>query len=197
MQQKLHTIRKHVLDDVWELIKAKSLVDPLISSPSLRWLRSDAEQAALFIRMQLSRQVILILTRLNATPGSGRTGDVASIMALLQEASDLNIISRSEQSTYLDTLSQMKKDIQSQGTSFADLVTFRNSELAHSLHSLKIGIGGLSYFVISQFSDATLQLITDIEKTLTDRGCKHIADIEGFALVWSKNGSDFWSFLTK
>jgi hypothetical protein len=70
--RKLNVVRKHVLDDLWEIIKAKNLVEPLIASPSLSWVKSDALHASLFLRMQLSRQVILVLTRLNAIPGKAR-----------------------------------------------------------------------------------------------------------------------------
>jgi hypothetical protein len=184
-----------VLDDLWEIIKARSMVEPLIASPSLDWVRSDAKQASLFLRMQLSRQVILVLTRLNAVPGKGKTGETACIMAVLDEATALGIFSAQIRLQFVDQLSQMKMDIANQGTPFSDLVNFRNSELAHSLYDLKVGIGGLSYFVVSQFSEATLRLVSDVEKLLVSAGCEPIADIDGFEKIWVKAGSDFWALL--
>jgi hypothetical protein len=197
MHQKLNTIRRHVLDDTWELIKAKNVVEPLISSPSLGWMKANAQQAALFLRMQLSRQVILILTRLNALPNSGRTGEIASILAVLNEASSANIITQAAMQTYLDELSEMKQNISKQGTAFEDLVTFRNSELAHSLHNVKAVPNGLSYFVISQFADDTIKLVNSIEAHLVRCGCPAIvANISEFDGHWSKCGSEFWEALT-
>ncbi len=197
MHQKLTTIRRHVLDDTWELIKAKNVVEPLISSPSLKWMKANAQQAALFLRMQLTRQVILILTRLNALPNSGRTGETASILAVLNEASSTNTITRAATQTYLNKLSEMKQDISKQGTSFEDLVTFRNSELAHSLHNVRAIPNGLSYFVISQFADGTIKLVNSIEADLIRCGCPAIiGDINEFDGHWSKYGSEFWETVT-
>jgi hypothetical protein len=197
MHQKLNTIRRHVLDDTWELIKAKNVVEPLISSPSLRWMKANAQQAALFLRMQLTRQVVLILTRLNALPNSGRTGETASILAVLEEALSANMITQAAMQTYLDELSEIKQNILKQGTSFEDLVTFRNSEIAHSLHNVRVIPNGLSYFVISQFADATIKLVNSIEADLVRCGCPAIvADINEFDGHWSKCGSEFWEALT-
>jgi hypothetical protein len=116
-------------------------------------------------------------------------------MAVLDEAAALGIISDEVRARFVNRLSQMKADIANQGTSFSDLVTFRNSELAHSLYDLKVGIGGLSYFVVSQFSDATLKLVSDMENILVSAGCDPIADISSFDDIWAKAGSDFWALL--
>jgi hypothetical protein len=197
VNQKLNTIRRHVLDDTWELIKAKNVVEPLISSPSLNWIKANAQQAAHFLRMQLTRQVILILTRLNALPNSGRTGETASILAVLNEASAARIITQAAAQIYLDKLSKMKENISKQGTSFEDLVTFRNSELAHSLHNVKVIPNGLSYFVISQFAEDTIELVGSLEADLVSHGCPAIiASIREFDGHWSKCGSEFWQALT-
>ena len=159
-------------------------------------MKANAQQAALFLRMQLTRQVILILTRLNALPHSGRTGETASILALLKEASSANILTQAAIQTYLGELTKMKEDISKQGTSFEDLVTFRNSELAHSLHNVRVIPNGLSYFVVSQFADATVKLVNSIEAELVSGGCDAIvADINDFDDHWSKCGSEFWEAL--
>ncbi|WP_316395791.1 hypothetical protein [Bradyrhizobium sp. 33ap4] len=195
-RQKLDMVRKHVLDDIWEIIKARNLAEPLISAPSLNWVKSDAKPAAQFLRMQLSRHVILVLTRLNAIPGKGKTGNTACIMSVLDEAVAIDILSDKDRARFADRLNTMKVNMANQGTSFSDLVNFRNSELAHSLYDLKVGVGALSYFVISQFSEATVELVSDIESHLVSLGCDPVADIGQFDKAWAKCGTDFWALLT-
>src|SRR4051812_20141583 len=78
-------IRQHVIEDAGDLISLIGITDPLISSDRLRDA-DDKAHAGRLLRRLLSRYLVLVICRLHEKAENGRTGQTASIDALLDIA---------------------------------------------------------------------------------------------------------------
>jgi hypothetical protein len=79
-------IRQHVVGVAADLVSTLGLVDPLTHLDDFAQLGRDKEHAGRFLRKLLTRNVVLFITRLHEPANSGRTGETASIDALLDYA---------------------------------------------------------------------------------------------------------------
>ena len=160
-------LRKHVIDDALELIESLGIVTPLvthnISVPTQR-----------FFRRLLTRNVILVLTRLHARSGKGPTGVTASIDAVLEAATKSAQMRAAEVDGFRTRREALLKDMELEGVGFWDLQLFRHSELAHSLHAPSANRTGLSWYVIVSFAHGTYKLVRDIEGALIKGGAVQI-----------------------
>ncbi len=183
----LKDIEKHVVDDAVELVATLGVATPLLSP----WAHEDSEEkrrVSQFLRATLSRHVILVATRLHALKGTGRTGETASIESYLHYA-EMEFVLTSKQA---DEFRIQRKGIivklEREGIPYADLLTFRNSELAHSLHRSTPFTNGLASLPIWDFAYDTYELVLKIECAASGTGI-----LEKKFHEWQNHGAAFWS----
>lgn len=186
----IEDIRSHVLEDAADLISTVGVVGPLISSDSLKKFGRDREQVAWFLRKLLTRNVLLIVTRLHESSISGRTGETASIDALL------NYSKGSLPDGLIDEFRKRRiaiiSDLEAKGTQFKSLYTFRTAEMAHSIHRGLPRSDNIFYHTLEEFARATCALVVDIDAALVGVGLKRFDDIPDLFSVWDRRGSEFW-----
>jgi hypothetical protein len=130
----LSDIEKHVLDDAVELIASVGIANPLMHTTLLYEMQGDEQKVALFLRATLGRHVVLVLTRLHASKGRGKTGETASIDSYLHYAEAQCSLSAIEAATFRSKRQAIIEKLEADGIKLSELVSFRNAELAHSLH---------------------------------------------------------------
>jgi hypothetical protein len=157
-------LRNHLLDDAIELMETLGIVTPLVTTANVK------TPAQLLLRRLLARHVILVLTRMHATAGTGRSGITASIDGVLEAAAKNSLLSATEISQFKTRRAALQKDMEPDGVSFTDINLFRNTELAHSLHPHTANRPGLSWYVIHAFADGTYKLVQDMEAELVKSG---------------------------
>jgi hypothetical protein len=187
----LDELRKHVLDDAIELIEVLGVVTPLVTAADVR------DPAKLLLRRLLARHVILVLTRLHAPAGTGRSGVTASIDSVLNAAAGSSLLSTTAADQFKMRRTTLKKDMEPDGVSFKDIHLFRNTELAHSLHAHVKNSRGVMWYVIDAFAEGTYNLINDIEDALIKAGAPMFCSLpEGRLDEWTKRGRALWNVPT-
>jgi hypothetical protein len=124
----LSDIEKHVLDDAVELIASVGIANPLMHTTLLYEMQGDEQKVALFLRATLG------LTRLHASKGRGKTRETASIDSYLHYAEAQCSLSAIEAATFRSKRQAIIEKLEADGIKLSELVSFRNAELAHSLH---------------------------------------------------------------
>lgn len=181
-------LRNHVLDDAIELMETLGVVTPLVTSMNVK------TPAQLLLRRLLARHVILVLTRMHAMAGTGRSGVTASIDGVLEAAAIASLLSPAEIQVLKLRRTALLKDMEPDGVSFADINLFRNTELAHSLHAHSANRSGLSWDVIHRFADGTYKLVQDIEAELVNAGAPTLRSLPTDKWdEWVEHGRALWN----
>lgn len=180
-------LRSHLLDDAVELMETLGIVTPLVTTVNVK------TPAQLLLRRLLTRHVILVLTRMHARAGTGRSGITASIDGVLEAAAKASMLSVAEIEKFKTQCAALQKDMEPDGVSFADINLFRNSELAHSLHAHSANRSGLSWYVIHAFADGTYKLVQDIEAELVRAGAPTLRALPADKWdEWVDHGRALW-----
>jgi hypothetical protein len=181
-------LRKHVLDDAIELMETLGVVTPLVTT-----LNVEMTPAQLLLRRLLARHVILVLTRLHAAPGIGRSGTTASIDSVVEAAGKSSLLSPAEIDEFKRRRAALQMDMEPDGVSFAEINLFRNTELAHSLHAHTSHVPGLSWHVIHAFAEGTYKLVQDIEAALVKAGARTLSTLPADKWnEWVEYGRALW-----
>ncbi len=184
-------IRQHVIEDAGDLISLVGLLDPVVTATRLREA-DEIAHASRLLRKLLSRDLILILCRLHEVADHGPTGITASIDVLLDYAAE--DIGTERTSELKKKRKQIISDLEASGTKFKDLRTFRNAEIAHSLHrASRESDNSLYYSTIEQFATQTYDLILEIEQELALAGYTPFSDLRDMVEAWPRRGSVFWN----
>lgn len=179
-------LRRHVLDDALELIETLGIVTPLATA-------NVTAPPQLLLRRLLVRHVVLVLTRLHAKAGTGKTGITASIDGVLGSHCEASPLSPAEIDEFKKRRAALQKDMEPDGVCFADLYLFRTSELAHSLHTPAAPRAGLSWHVIDAFSRGTYELVRDIEAAVLKGGAAPIQALPADKYdEWEAHGRVLW-----
>jgi len=181
-------LRKHVLDDAVELMETLGIVTPSVTTAA-----NINAPAQLLLRRLLTRHVLLVLTRLHANAGKGQTGITASIDSVLEAAANASRLTPAEIDRFKARRNALKKDMEPDGVSFADIQLFRTTELAHSLHAPGANSVGLSWYVIDEFARGTYELVKDIESVLMKAGAPDIRALPADKCdEWVAHGQALW-----
>jgi hypothetical protein len=180
-------IEKHVLDDAIELIASVGIGNPLMHTTVLYGMQGDHKTVGLFLRGLLGRHVVLVVTRLHALKGEGKTGDTASIDSYLHYAEAEALLSAKEAAAFRFKRQAVIEKLEAAGISFSELISFRNAELAHSLHCPTPLANKLLSLLIWDFAFDTFELVRAIEKAVSGTGR---LDIE--FQDWLGRGRAFW-----
>ena len=180
-------IEKHVIDDAVELVATLGVATPLIR-PLAYEVDEERQKVARFLRATLSRHVILVATRLHAPKGTGPTGETASINSYLYYAEAEDALTSAQADEFRSKRKAVVAKLEREGIPFADLLTFRHSELAHSLHRTLPFENQLNSLPIWDFSYDTYELVLAIE-----RGASGTSTLERKFHEWQDRGNTFWS----
>jgi hypothetical protein len=180
-------LRNHVLDDAVELMETLGIVTPLVTTATI------TAPAHLLLRRLLARHVILVLTRLHAPAGTGRSGITASINGVLDAAAKTSLLSTAEVDAFKTRRAALQKGMEPDGVSFADITLFRNTELAHSLHAHSASRSGLSWYVIHAFAEGTYGLVQELEAMLIKAGAPALRPLPTDKWdEWVDHGRTLW-----
>ena len=139
------------------------------------------------MRGLLGRHVVLVVTRLHALKGTGPTGETASIDSYLHYAEAEGLLSAAKAQAFRSKREAAIEKLEKDGIKFAELMSFRHSELAHSLHRPTPLANKLLSLPIWDFADATFELVRSIEQAASGTGRldKEFQD-------WLDRGHAFW-----
>jgi hypothetical protein len=180
-------LRNHLLDDAVELMETLGIVTPLVTTTHVK------TPAQLLLRRLLARHVILVLTRMHAAAGTGRSGITASIDGVLEAAAKASLLSVAVIDNFKMRRAALQEDMEPDGVSFAGINLFRNTELAHSLHAHSTNRSGLSWYVIHAFADGTYKLVQDIEAELIKAGAATLRRLPADKWdEWVNHGRALW-----
>ncbi|HUC49517.1 MAG TPA: hypothetical protein VMA30_09035 [Xanthobacteraceae bacterium] len=183
----LKDIEQHVLDDAAELIASIGVATPLTATTRVFELQGDQQKVALFLRATLCRHVILVTLRLHARADTGRTGETASIESYVQYAEREGRISATQAAEFRTERKAIIAKIERDGIKFSELVDFRNSELAHSLHCPQPLTNKLPTLPIWDFAYDTYELVLRIEMAVSGTG-----RLKNYFHEWLNRGNLFW-----
>jgi hypothetical protein len=180
-------IERHVLDDAVELIASVGLANPLMHTPLLFQMEGDEKEVASFLRGLLGRHVVLVVTRLHAPTGVGKTGENACIESYLHYAEIEGLLSAAEADAFRSKRQGVIGKLEAAGIRLSELVTFRHAELAHSLHRAVPLANKLLSLPIWDFASDTFELVRAIEGVVSGTGRldKEFQD-------WLDRGNNFW-----
>lgn len=180
-------IEKHVLDDAVELIASVGVANPLMHTTLVYRMQGDQQKVALFLRATLSRHVVLVATRLHALKEAGKTGETASIDSYLYYAEAEGLLSATEAGAFRLKREAIIGKLEADGIKFSELTTFRNAELAHSLHCSPPLANKLLSLPIWDFAHLTFELVLAIEKSVSGSG-----KLDREFQDWLDRGRGFW-----
>jgi hypothetical protein len=183
----LREIEKHVLDDAIELIASVGLGNPLMHTTVLYGMKGDEQRVALFLRGLLGRHVVLIVTRLHAPKGVGKTGETASIDSYLHYAEAEASLSATQAAAFRSNRQAIIVKLEAAGIKFSELLSFRHAELAHSLHCPTPLANKLLSLPIWDFASDTFELVRAIEKVVSGTG-----RLGNEFQDWLDRGNAFW-----
>lgn len=179
-------LRKHMLDDAIELMETLGMVDPLAQRADL------PTPAHRFLRRILAQHATLIFTRLHSKAGKGRTGITASIDGVLEAAKQSPLFNPAEIAIFQDRREKLLNEMPADGVSIKQLNSFRNAELAHSLHPYQ-PIQPFPIYVLHTFGDQTYEVVSDIENTLIKCGASTIRTLPRDKYnEWSSYAQALW-----
>jgi hypothetical protein len=193
----LEHIRQHVVGVAGDMVTTLGLVGPLVSlDDDFSALGREKEHAGRFLRRLLTRNLVLFVTRLHEPANSGRTGETASIDALLDYArgqlADPVIVDLKQQRR------DLIKNLETNGVVYKDLYTFRTAAIAHSIHRASTAAdNSIMYSTIADFALKTYALVLAIEQELVATGSAKFMDMPDLVEVWKMRGSNFWKELPR
>ena len=185
----------HVIGDAKELLITSGLFMPLVThfSRDLDEISARRRDTVLFLRGHLGRHIVLIVTRLHASrPKRETTGVTASIETVLEYAREESRISQSAAGDFKSRLSQLRTNADLDGANWQDFTTFRNAELAHSLHRSSVDPDStlLSSNVL-ELAYNTYELVLDLEKAIG----RHPPSLSSWYHTALNRGATFWDGL--
>jgi hypothetical protein len=180
-------IEKHVLDDAVELIATIGVANPLMHTMRIGEFGDAKLAIALFLRTTLSRHVILVTARLHEPKKRGRTGETASIESYLHYAEAEGALSTVQADAFRSARQDIIQKLEADGIPFAELMSFRNAELAHSLHRSLPMANRLVSLPIWDFAHNTYELVVKIEKAVSGT-----AKLDAKFQEWLDRGLEFW-----
>jgi hypothetical protein len=185
-------LRKHVIDDVLELAATTGMLVPLIDADLNT--TDEAHAALRFLRQHLVRHVALIVTRLHddISRQEGPIGSLASIPVLVECARSASRLSGERADAYLNGLSELRDEYAARGGDFQELLAFRHSELAHSLHRRSPPSVELHFNPLWELAHDTYELVADLERWLDQTGMDPMV-LENRFDYWRDTGAAFWS----
>lgn len=183
----LNEFRRHILDDAGELAQTTGIATPLMNND----LDGEGQRVARFLRASLSRHTALVVLRLYDPPGDGRTGPTASITAALNAAASEGILRTCEIDEFKERMCGLKDDLEARGVRFIDLRSFRNAELAHSLH--RNTSPPIPHWPIWEFAHDTFELVLDLDNEFVRRGAPNIVNLDQAFDEWRDLGEAFWA----
>jgi hypothetical protein len=134
--------------------------------------------------------VILIVARLHERHGRGKTGDTASIEALLEfsrgRLPDEKI--QEFKSKRIDLL----RALESKGIKYNDIYDLRTSKVAHSIHPTTPLADNLYYSSILELAHDTYELVLEIDKALVASGLPEFWKLADEFHLWLDRGRAFW-----
>jgi hypothetical protein len=160
-------LRKRVTDDVFEMTATVGLVTPLVTGE----VRSP-NPPQLLLRRVLSRHVVLVLTRLHAKAGAGRSGVTASIDALLNALRASSILPPDMITGFNARREMLLTNMEADGVDAADVNLFRNVELAHSLLAHNPQRADILWSTVSALAHGTGELVADMEAEIVRTGAR-------------------------
>lgn len=186
-------IRQHVIEDAGDLISLMGVTDPLIASGRLHDA-DDKAHAGRLLRRLLSRNLVLVICRLHEKADNGRTGQTASIDALIDIAAvQLSDFTRAEElkAKRLAIIAETEADID--GFQFSAIRDFRTAELAHSLHRVDTSSDStVTYRAVVALGKKTYDLVLEIEQELCLCGLTPFSDLPHLAEAWERRGKALW-----
>jgi hypothetical protein len=192
----LEHIRQHVVGVAGDMVSTMGLVEPLFSLADLSSLGAEKEHAGRFLRKLLTRNVVLFVTRLHEEAKRGRTGETASIDALLNYAEG-----QLAEATIADLKQRRRdliRDLEAEGVAYKDLYAFRTAAIAHSIHRTSTTADNtIGYSTIADFALKTFALVLAIEQELVATGSTKFMDMPDLVEVWELRGSNFWKELPR
>ena len=183
----LKDIEKHVLDDAVELIATVGVANPLMHTTLVLELDGSDREVALFLRALLSRHIILVAMRLHARKETGRTGETASIESYLHYAEAEGALPATQANAFRAKRQDIMRKLEAAGIKFSELISFRNAELAHSLHLSAPLDNRLASLTVYDFAYDTYELVLKIEKAVSGT-----SGLEGKFQEWLDRGRAFW-----
>lgn len=193
----LEHIRQHVVGVAGDMVSILGLVGPLVSlDDNFSALGREKEHAGQFLRRLLTRNLVLFVTRLHEPAKSGRTGETASIDALLDYARG------QVPDEVIADLKQRRQDLierlEADGVAYKDLYAFRTAAIAHSIHRASTAAdNNIMYSTIADFALKTYDLVLAIEQELVATGSAKFMDMPDLVEVWKMRGSNFWKELPR
>jgi hypothetical protein len=148
----------------------------------------------LLLRRLLTRNVLLVLTRLHATAAKGRTGIAASIDGVL-DAAQGSLLDAAKAEAFKNRRQVLKSESEQNGVRVEDIYLFRNTELAHSLHAPASARPGLPWYAINPLSIGSYELVRDIETALVANGASVLQPLkpsESKQEEWEAHGRALW-----
>ncbi len=181
-------IRKRVTDDPFELMAVVGLVTPLVTGEC-----QSPSAPQLLMRRVLSRHVVLVLTRLHAKPGTGRSGVTASIETLLKALAKSSLLPAGKIDGFRARREQLLSAMEDDGVAEADVNLFRNVDLAHSLLAHDPPKTDISWPAVNAFAEGTNALVRDIETEIVRSGGRSMPVLgPEECLQWVDHGRLLW-----
>jgi hypothetical protein len=192
----LEHIRQHVVSVAGDMVSTLGLVEPLVSLDDFSALGREKEHAGRVLRELLTWNLVLFVTRLHESANSGRTGETASIDALLDYARG------QVPDDVIADLKQQRQDLikrlEADGVAFEDLYAFRTAAIAHSIHRTSTASdNNIRYSTIADFALKTYAVVLAIEQELVATGSTKFMDMPDLVDVWKMRGSNFWKELPR
>lgn len=184
----LKSIEQHVLEDAAELISCIGVVNPLSHTTLVIQMQGERQRVAEFLRAILSRQIILISTRLHGRIEVRKKTEVASIESYLHYAELEGRLSAEHVVIFRSVRQTIITKLDLAGIRYDELLDFRHSELAHSLHRANPLKNRLNSRPIFDFAHDTLRLVASIETAVS-----RSARLDGLYQEWLDRGTSFWS----
>jgi hypothetical protein len=187
----LNTLRRHLLEDVRELVQVVMLVNPLACNASI-----EADDIRV-LRRVLTRLTILIIVRIYERESKGKTGLTASIPSIIFAASQAMILESHEANYFQEKFSELQTDLERDGVTYPSLVHYRDSELAHSLHPHLPNDSVIPWYSIYKYSNDTFAIAKQLDGILVDRGCEPLDLLPDNLLTeWTSYGEKLSDRLT-
>lgn len=180
-------IEKHVLDDAVAIVATLGMTTPLLDPMAVHKFGEGKHEAAAFLRATLSRHVILVAARLHAEKGFGQTGATASIDSYIYYAERDGVLLSTQADEFRSGRQRMIAKLEQNGIPFSHLVTFRNSELAHSILRKRPFDNRLMSLPIWDFAYETYELVLAIEGVVSGAAKLDLRFHE-----WQTRGVAFW-----
>ena len=117
----------------------------------------------------------------------GKTGDTASIDSYLHYAEAEGLLSAKEAAAFRSKRQTIIVKLEAAGIGFSELMSFRNAELAHSLHCPTPLTNKLLSLTIWDFASETFELVRAIEKAVSGTG-----RLDEEFQNWLDRGRAFW-----